>query len=481
MIGTGRAFISDDGGSTVFLVQSIVRIKMVGMTEDAIRFCIKRKELIQNPLMNEKLYLSNQGFTEISNLERYKEVKFLFVGRNAISKMANLESLQQLRELHLENNKIGERKLLIWASFSFNDDVKSSVCLHTFFCQTVEIGNLTCCPYLAFLDLSRNAISQIIDLSSNENLVTINLIHNNLSTAKSIMNVVSISKLSELDLSSNKLDGEYASFLHILSKCQNLKKLSLRDNPIIKRIPYSHKMIVSSCAGLTSFDGKLICSEERRRCNAWGAIIVNGGTFRSAHEADRQELIKIRSMQSENNARKRCRASDRRLSGSTASMSTIVSSHKSTLIDRLKTKPVRSIVSGVSKILESLNTARQSHGNPDKKESSHEGYNGDIKVKTTRTGYAPVVSRPKAPSTEADASVLAPGSSSNQKPPDTSRKSFGFERPPNRQSRVSAVPSSVSSNIPCWSKVVEDSEYREQNSFLLLPPPPPPRSLHTIA
>ncbi|KAL3796889.1 hypothetical protein HJC23_008842 [Cyclotella cryptica] len=451
MIGTGRAFISDDGGSTVFLVQSIVRIKMVGMTEDAIRFCIKRKELIQNPLMNEKLYLSNQGFTEISNLERYKEVKFLFVGRNAISKMANLESLQQLRELHLENNKI------------------------------VEIGNLTCCPYLAFLDLSRNAISQIIDLSSNENLVTINLIHNNLSTAKSIMNVVSISKLSELDLSSNKLDGEYASFLHILSKCQNLKKLSLRDNPIIKRIPYSHKMIVSSCAGLTSFDGKLICSEERRRCNAWGAIIVNGGTFRSAHEADRQELIKIRSMQSENNARKRCRASDRRLSGSTASMSTIVSSHKSTLIDRLKTKPVRSIVSGVSKILESLNTARQSHGNPDKKESSHEGYNGDIKVKTTRTGYAPVVSRPKAPSTEADASVLAPGSSSNQKPPDTSRKSFGFERPPNRQSRVSAVPSSVSSNIPCWSKVVEDSEYREQNSFLLLPPPPPPRSLHTIA
>jgi Leucine-rich repeat (LRR) protein len=81
---------------------------MLEMTDEAINFCMKRKEWKRNPGSVEKLYLSNQGFLEISNLERFRGVKQLFLNRNSITRIANLEALGQLRELYLANNKIGE-------------------------------------------------------------------------------------------------------------------------------------------------------------------------------------------------------------------------------------------------------------------------------------------------------------------------------------------------------------------------------------
>ena len=44
------------------------------MTKEAISFCIKRKELSANPLLNERLYLHNKGFIEIRNLNKFTEV-----------------------------------------------------------------------------------------------------------------------------------------------------------------------------------------------------------------------------------------------------------------------------------------------------------------------------------------------------------------------------------------------------------------------
>jgi hypothetical protein len=62
------------------------------------------------------------------------------------------------------------------------------------------------------------------------------LSHNNLSEAKSISKIISISKLHELDLSSNKLDGEYVAFLDILHQCKHLKVLSLKGMSHIYKV-----------------------------------------------------------------------------------------------------------------------------------------------------------------------------------------------------------------------------------------------------
>lgn len=238
------------------------------------------------------------------------------------------------------------------------------------FFATDEIENLACCPKLQSLDLSRNEISEVNDhLTWCDKLETLKLSHNKLTTAKSIQNVISISQLKELDLSSNSLDGEYGSFLDILSQCKHLKVLKLCGNPIKKNMPHYRRMVVSRCRGLTMLDDRGICTEERRRCNAWGTVILNGGTFEDAHEADRQEHIKILTEQSEKNAEvRRMKAASRGViaiaptkpPSKAAKIASAFSPTALGLGHAIESKPRSSMVStGLKKAFEYLNPSLQ--------------------------------------------------------------------------------------------------------------------------
>jgi len=137
-----------------------------------------------------------------------------------------------------------------------------------------------------------------------------------------ITNITSIPKLRELDLSLNKINCNAECILKILASCSNLRVLNLQGNPFIKKMPHYRSMIISHCKRLKQLDGRRICSEERRRCNAWGSVILNGGTFDQANEADKQELLKIRHERSQQNALRRSSST----STSQSSSNNIVSS-----------------------------------------------------------------------------------------------------------------------------------------------------------
>jgi dynein assembly factor 1 len=95
--------------SAMNLVTSLTPEKAsMRMTGDAIRFCIKKKELCDNPELNERLYLNNKGFAEIRNLEKYTGVRVLFLESNKLEMIDGLETLKHLQSLHLQENRIGE-------------------------------------------------------------------------------------------------------------------------------------------------------------------------------------------------------------------------------------------------------------------------------------------------------------------------------------------------------------------------------------
>jgi len=244
------------------------------MTKEAIRLCIKRKDLCDNPELNERVYLHNKGFVEIRNLEKYTQLRDLFIEGNELTKIENLDAQKRLRHLNLQKNKL-ER-----------------------------IENLDCCPELKYLDVSSNNISKIDDLSRIGRLESLVMKKNKLSKPDSIRNVVHIKRLRELDLSNNKINCSLEGILEILSQCKSLKILSLKGNPISKIKNY-RKLVISRCLKLTQLDGNPICKEERRRCTSWGKVIMNGGSFDEADAANRQELNKIRSEQSQANAQQR--------------------------------------------------------------------------------------------------------------------------------------------------------------------------------
>ena len=110
-------------------------------------------------------------------------------------------------------------------------------------------------------------------------------------------------------------------------------------------MPHYRSMIISHCKRLKQLDGRRICSEERRRCNAWGSVILNGGTFDQANEADKQELLKIRQERSQKNALRRSSST----STSQSSSNNIVSSTPSS---EMSMGSIRSsVVEGVKRTL----------------------------------------------------------------------------------------------------------------------------------
>ena len=78
------------------------------MTKEAIRLCIKRKELDTPEL--DRLYLHHKGFSEMRNLEKYTQLAELFLEGNDLTMIekGKLNAQKKLKSLHLQKNKIGE-------------------------------------------------------------------------------------------------------------------------------------------------------------------------------------------------------------------------------------------------------------------------------------------------------------------------------------------------------------------------------------
>ena len=167
-----------------------------------------------------------------------------------------------------------------------------------------KIQNLQHLKKLKYLNLAQNAISKIEELESLTCLETLIISENEVSMTEFVTTLTLIPKLRELDLSMNKINCNPESILRILADCKSLRVLSLQGNPFVSnnKMPHYRSLVISHCKKLRQLDGRRICSEERRRCNAWGEVVLNGGTFDEANEADRQELLKIRLERSEKNA-----------------------------------------------------------------------------------------------------------------------------------------------------------------------------------
>jgi hypothetical protein len=86
---------------------------LMRMTREAICFCIKKKELCDFPELNNRLYLHNKGFNEIRNLEKYTEVRELFLEMNKLQRIEGLDALKHLQSLHLQENRIGEYRAIL--------------------------------------------------------------------------------------------------------------------------------------------------------------------------------------------------------------------------------------------------------------------------------------------------------------------------------------------------------------------------------
>ena len=200
-------------------------------------FCLKLCEYLggyEYPQLNSRLYLHFQGFHKIENLNRFINVKVLYLENNLIEKIEGLEKIE-----NLENNK----KIVI-------------------------------------LNLSGNRIKKIENLSNLTKLEYFYMEKNNLSNYEDIENILELKTLKLLDIQSNKIDSNSNEIINLFSQLPNLRVLYLKGNNIIREINNYRRTMILKLNNLTYLDDRPIREEDRIGAEAF----LKGG-FNAEREA----------------------------------------------------------------------------------------------------------------------------------------------------------------------------------------------------
>jgi hypothetical protein len=190
----------------------------------------------EDPELNDKIYAHFRGFRKIEGLESYVNVKTLFLESNGISKIENLAHLTQLRGLTLHQNLIG------------------------------RMENLAGLQSLVSLNLAQNNIEKIEGLACLPNLATFNISKNRLVDEDSVSELESCSSISNLDISTNKLND--VTVLDVLGKMPALVWLKLEGNPFVGEVKNYRKTVICKVPKLCFLE-RPVFEMERKSAEAW--------------------------------------------------------------------------------------------------------------------------------------------------------------------------------------------------------------------
>jgi dynein assembly factor 1 len=235
---------------------------MTEMTKVYLKKLCKDHGLYSTPYLNDKLYLHYKGFHCIANLEEYTGLKSLWLEGNGLPRIEGLENQPLLRSLYIHENMIEAIQGL-----------DSQIDMDT-------------------INFSKNYISKIENLSHMTKLTSIIISNNVISSADGVRHILEIPSLQTLDIQHNRIND--IGVVEIFAQMPDLRVLYLMGNPVVKDIKNYRKTIVYRCQKLTYLDDRPVFDEERRRVNAWGKVLDNGGSAEEALEAEREELRVIR-------------------------------------------------------------------------------------------------------------------------------------------------------------------------------------------
>jgi len=231
------------------------------MTYAAVLQTCKEAGGYNQPELNDQLYLQCKGFCEIRNLDKFVNVKCLWLDQNAISDMDGVGALPRLVTLFLQNNVLRQ-------------------------ISGPALGSL---KYLRTLNLSHNYIGSLTGIAHAKGLESLNVSHNHIASLEDMEELWQLPELSSLDASYNKMERADAdddlNVANFFKKCPAMAVLYLHGQDLTHRLKNYRRNMVLHLPTLTYLDDRPIFDDERRTTEAWG---------RGGAEEERKEREKIR-------------------------------------------------------------------------------------------------------------------------------------------------------------------------------------------
>lgn len=202
------------------------------ITEEHIKESCKKHDLYALPELNEELFLHYGGFQKIGSLEKYVNLKSIWLNNNAINIIEGLDHCPNLVCLYLQGNIIQ------------------------------EISGLDKLPNLETLNLSHNYITKISGLEGCPLLHTLEIDHNKIEDIDGLKGLLVCKNIGVLNLSDNKLEEE--NFMEVITELQSLAVLKLEGNPIARTMHQYRRKLISALPNLNFLDSQPVDEIERR-------------------------------------------------------------------------------------------------------------------------------------------------------------------------------------------------------------------------
>ncbi|KAL4194154.1 hypothetical protein AMTRI_Chr05g57880 [Amborella trichopoda] len=169
--------------------------------------------------MLQELYVSKNEVTKMVELDHLHELRILELGSNRLRVMENLQNLTNLQELWLGRNRIREVQLC------------GLKCIRKFSLQSNRLTSMLGfqhCIALEELYLSHNGIQKMEGLSTLENLRVLDVSSNKLTAVNDIEN---LTKLEDLWLNDNKIASLEGIGKAVAGSTETLTTIYLEHNP----------------------------------------------------------------------------------------------------------------------------------------------------------------------------------------------------------------------------------------------------------
>ena len=232
------------------------------MTEKFVSALCEYNGGYSSPEYNFTCYLHFFAFRKIENLDKFVNLRVLYLENNSIEKIEGLDKLIHLESLYLQNNYI------------------------------IDIEGLDNNKEIVNLNLSANKIKTVKNLAMLEKLENLYLNKNCISSPADIEDITTYKSLSLLDIQNNQIEENAEGIINVLSRIKNLKVLYFKGNEIIRKIPNYRKKMIVQLEQLTYLDERPVKPEDRI-----GAVAFAKGGFASETEARREYFKKNNKIQ----------------------------------------------------------------------------------------------------------------------------------------------------------------------------------------
>ena len=206
---------------------------------DLIYFCKSKKFDINKNFKDNVLYLNHKHlitFPKMNDIydkdyeNNISNFNIIYLNSNKIKEIKNISYLINLEELYLQGNRIQIIEDLPWK--------------------------------LKKLDISYNYITNIDNISKNENLEFINLEVNYITKIFPLLN---LKKLKEINCSNNLISILSEQELSSFNKLKFLENLDFSGNDIIYTIKNVRLILINSCPNLIKLNRKMISEKEKKQ------------------------------------------------------------------------------------------------------------------------------------------------------------------------------------------------------------------------